>query len=225
MIRNLKAMVLAVTALCAVGAMVAPAAPADQLTSDGSVTITGKDSSKSTFTGFGLSASCQGEYTVGLENQTPHTYFDPSILFVARFTVAPHYTKCDSTSGESQLSSTLTMNGCDYLVEIGNGTESWEVVCPEGQQIEMHSYSSSSHSLSLCTVSIPDQSGISGGDVENVKEGGVEKLTVKESLSSINATRSGLCGSGGTESAAMDLHVVISGVNKKGEPTGISITP
>jgi hypothetical protein len=230
MTRKLRTLGLALVALFVVGAMTASAALAEsQLTSDGPVELTGKDSEgeKATFTGFGLTASCQGEYTVGLENQTPHTFFDPSMIFVAIFTVAPHYTNCTAKLGESSVPDTVTMNGCDYLVHVGNGAEHWEVVCPGGQQIEMHSYSGSSHLSSICTIKVPGQTGISGGAVENLKEGGVEKLVVKEPLSSIRATKSGvLCGgSSETENASMDMHAVISGVNEEGKATGISITP
>ncbi len=227
MIRNLKTLGLVLALTCAAGVTAGTAVAAERLTSDGPVKLSGVDSGeKATFTGFGLSATCNGGYDIGLENQTPHVFFDPSIIFVATFTVTPQYTSCVNKMGEVQQPGTVTMNGCDYLVHVANGAETWDVVCPGGQQIEMHSYTNASHTTSICTVKVPAQSGIAGGSHENVKEGGVEKVVVKGPLTGIKATKSGiLCGgSSETTTASMDIRAVVSGVNEKGGATGISIT-
>lgn len=229
MIRNLKALSLALVAVFAMSAVVGSPASAQQgeLTSDGPVKLTGKDSGeKISLTGFEMSVTCEGEYTIGLENETPHTFWDPSIIFVAIFTIAPHYNNCEASTGET----TLTMNGCDYLIHVvndGGGGEfgtTADIVCPGSSQIEVHMYSSSSHSLSICTVKVPPQTGATGGVLKTISEGGVHKLTLKGPISGLKVTKSGLCGSGEINNGALDVHAVIGGINKAGEPTGITVT-
>ncbi|HET8861827.1 MAG TPA: hypothetical protein VFM94_01080 [Solirubrobacterales bacterium] len=155
-------------------------------------------------------------------------------------TVTPHYRQtqtppnqntanCDVEAGASTLSATVTMNGCDFeFYEFktaggGNGTYSFlaDVVCPAGKTIEVHIYSSHTHSLQLCKVTIGSQEGLTGFHATNTAN---ETVDLTGTSKNIKAKKSGLCGAGETEVAEYNLDVNVGAHNEGNLAEGITIS-
>jgi hypothetical protein len=226
MIRNLKAMGLALAVVLATSATVASAASAaGQLTSDGPVKLTGT-SAGGAATAFGFKVECHEHATVGAVGETPHGFLTPP---VSAFTVQTLSTNCVATIGATVASATVTTNGCDGVTKIGETISAgkWggtgEIVCPESKQIEIHAYTNSAHTSSICTVKIPPQTGLTGGSVENIAGG---KITLGGTIKGVKATKTGVLCGGTAETNSAEVHgdAVVSGTNKAGEATAISIS-
>jgi hypothetical protein len=228
MIRNLKgfgaALLLAVFAMSAVAASAASAAPG-VLTSDGPVKLTGT-SAGGAATAFGFKVECHEHATVGAVGETPHGFLTPP---VSSFTVQTQSTNCVATIGVTIAPATVTTNGCDGVTKIGEtiSAEKWggtgEIVCPESKQIEIHAYTNSAHTSSICTVKIPPQTGLTGGSVENIAGG---KITLGGTVKGIKATKTGVLCGGTAETNSAEVHgdAVVSGTSNAGEATAISIS-
>jgi hypothetical protein len=225
MTHKLKVLGIAMVAVFAVSAIMATAASAGQFTSTGKTKLASTEK-EATLTAFGLKVTCHSFSDIGNVNETPHGFISSG---ATTFTVTPTLTGCFSFIGETKVSSTVTLNGCDSVLHIGsiigggpryNG--SGDIVCPAGKEIEIHAYSSAAHSSTLCTVKIPAQSGLSNGTIEtsgsNLKLGGPVK--------GMKATKTGiLCGgSGETTTGEQDISAEITGTNEAGSATAISVS-
>ena len=137
MIRNFKALGIAVIAALAMSAVVASAASADNFTA-ASYPAEGSGGQTTTheFTVQGSAVKCaEAKFTGTLA--AANTYM----------TVSPEYKKCQAFGF---LEATVSMNGCTYKFDAGTGgTGSVEVVCPSGQTITVVA--------ATCTVHIPPQ--------------------------------------------------------------------
>jgi hypothetical protein len=230
MIRNLKALGLALVAVFAMSAVVASAASAaiPSLTSDGPVTLSGSDNvgTKSTLTAFGLKTECNATYHAHKYNVTPRVFIPSGATTV---TVTPTYSNCLGVIGGTSTPATVTFNGCDYVLHIGNtvaGVEKYggttDIVCPEGQQIEIHVYTNSSHATTICTIKVPGQTGLAGVTVQN--SGG--NLVLGGPITGIRASKTGiLCGgTAETTTGEEDISITVSGKNEAGGATSVSIS-
>jgi hypothetical protein len=226
MIRNLKALGLALAVVLATSATVASAASAaGQLTSDGPVKLTGT-SAGGAATAFGFKVECHEHATVGAVGETPHGFLTPP---VSAFTVQTQSTNCVATIGATAAPATVTTNGCDGVTKIGETISAgkWggtgEIVCPPNSQIEIHAYTSAAHTSTICTVKIPAQTGLSGGTVENIAGG---KITLGGTIKGIKATKTGVLCGGTAETNSAEVHgdAVVSGTNNVGAATAISIS-
>jgi hypothetical protein len=222
-----KALGFAVVFLAFISTLFSSVAQAGEqgvLTSTG-LTLDGAEATPGKFTAFGFKVECKGTYTGHRYNETPHQVIPPEATTV---TVTPAYNECSSFIGETKAPSTVTMNGCDYVVHIGGtlGAGKWatttDIVCPEGAQVEMHAYTSAAHSSTICTVKVPAQTGLTGGFVTNLAAG---KLTLGGPIKGIKATRTGiLCGGPAeTNAAEEDLDVEVSGT-EAGGPAAVEIS-
>jgi hypothetical protein len=243
MIHNLKALGLALVAILAMSAMYVSAASAQTkgwLTSDGPVTLEGTDTvgekSKLTFVSGGEvkgTIECHGSYVIGTKGVTPHDEFmNLGLGLVTSITVAPTYTSCNAKIGAATASATFTMNGCDYVLTVGNTTTApkyavtGDLICPEGKLVEIHLYPTVEHKTSICTYTFNAQNGKTGGFAQN--DGAVPRtVTLGGSFNNIAMTRhpSVLCGAK-LESAEskLDIHALLQGTNESGKETDLFIS-
>ncbi len=230
MIRNLKVLGLALVAVFAMSAVAASAASAaGSLTSDGPVTVEATEASAK-LTAFGnQKLECAATYTVGNVNSTSSPgVHKPLILPTSALTIIPHYTKCSAyINNVTQGSATVTMNGCDFVLNIGvkSGTKypgTVDIICEVGKEIEVHVYSSVAHTTSVCTYKIPAQKGLVGGFAENSGE----NVKLGGPVTGIKVSKTGiLCGGTKEETGAtQDIETEAKGTNGEGKATKIEVT-
>jgi hypothetical protein len=235
MLRNVKVLGLFLVAGLAMSAMAASSASAQVhkgwLTSDGPVKLTGTEN-PATLTAFGnQKLECHVHYDIGNVGETPHGFIEPP---ATEFTVKPTYSNCTASIGATKAPATVTTNKCDFVIKIGETIElgKWgttaKVVCenPATESIEVHAYSSSAHTTTICTMKFPAQEGPTGGFVTNVEEEGQWTITLGGTLNNITATKTGiLCGgTAETKTAEQHLDAHITGFNEADEQTDITIT-
>jgi hypothetical protein len=232
MIRNLKALGLALVAVFAMSAIAASAASAatpGEFTSTGNVTVTGTGTETFTFEA-GQFVTCTGHHTIMNQNATPWGFFNPG-AGLTTLTDQAHYTACTAHVGVQSLPATVTTNGCDFLLHIGEtkvGTTEYEgtadVVCGVNETIEIHVYEKSPDVTSICTYKVPAQTGLKSekGLIKN----NAGKIEVKGNVLGITSSRTGvLCGGPKeTKAAVQEANTTASGTNEAKEATSISVT-
>jgi hypothetical protein len=251
MIRNLKTLGLALFALLALGAVAASAASAQvaeqgELTSDGPVTLTGKNTPETVnaFTAFGNSTKCPNAlYTGHKYNVTPHEGI-PSGSTTS--TITPHYGACTSTV--FNFPTTVDMNGCDYVFHLetttpaGNKEKTYGVTativnCPAGKHIQVTVFTSgSAHGAGtnpFCTVTITENAlGYKGLHATDL---GTGKIKIHGTIVGIEADQDrgphplpfGIpCAEAETKEGELHLDITVSGHNpaKPKTETTISIS-
>lgn len=246
MIRNLKALGLALGAILALSAITASTALAQQgsLTSDGPVTLIAEQTGGGgplTFTGtqtgaesangltaFGGKAHCAG---------TTYTGHKPSILPIflipsgsTQVTVTPHYGKCTLFGKPA----TIDMNGCDYVFDF-EGTTGAEkfgvkttIVCPSGKHIQVTMFENEAKHTegnSFCMFTLTEKAtayaGLAATDTGNGRidvTGTLKEITVHEK------SEAALCAEATTTSAELHLDIEIEGRNAGGVQKAISIS-
>ncbi len=236
MIRNLKALGLALVAVFAMSALAASAAQAvttdGEFTSDGKVTVTGHGTESLTFEA-GQKLTCTGHHTVMPENQTPWNFFNPG-AGLTTLTDQAHYSNCVAQVGAQTLPATVTTNECDFLLHIGETTAPLNtgtytvtptVKCKnQGETIEVHVYQQASHATSVCTYKVGEQN-LAPGKLHstNIAGGTIE---VSGEVTGITASRTGvLCGgTKETKAAIQHANTILTGTNEAGGATAISVT-
>jgi hypothetical protein len=242
--RNLKALSLALVAVFAMAAMYASTVSAQtqgRLTSVGPVTLEGTDTvgqkSKLIFVSGGVpkgEIECHGSYVVGTKGVTPHDEFmNLGVGGVTSITVVPTYTSCSAKVGAATAPATVTLNGCDVVLGVGNTTTApkytltADFICPAEKVVEMHLYQNAEYKTSICTYTVAEQTGKTGAFVQN--EGAVAPRTgtLGGTFTGISATRhnSVLCGAK-LESAEskLEIHALLQGTNESGKETDLFIS-
>ncbi len=236
MIRNLKALGLALVAVFAMSAMTASAASASGvLTSDGPVTLDGVDtgefgSGANALTAFGNEVECENStYTGHKYNVTPHTFIESG---ESTATITPNYKngKCVAAG----FPATVQTAGCDYVFHIGEVAKDNEgnpisgtyevtadLVCEGGSVVYVEAFAGESHGFRVCTDTITSQSGLEGTAHLTNTEGDID---LTGDFEGIVASQSGLCGAGNTEEGVLHTDVTITGTNEEGGATSISIS-
>jgi hypothetical protein len=187
MIRNLKVLGLAITAVLAIGAMMASAATAAEFTaSEYPAQITGSNTKGSeVFSTEGGDVECNSHFISASQNAASST-----------LTVTPAYTSCEAFGF---LSATVNTEGCTYVFHATEGSAGVykshvDVNCPAGQSIKV--------TASTCKAEIKAQTGLTTVKTTNITEGAdAGKVTVQPEVSSIayTVTQDGfLCPFGGT---------------------------
>jgi hypothetical protein len=161
MTRNLKVLGLALVAVFAMSAMAASSASAQKLTSDGPVTLLGTQTGaagSNKLSAFGGKTECaSAKYTGHKVNVTPHEKIPSG---ASQATITPHYGVCNTNFIGINFSTTVDMNGCDYVFDlltktaVGTYPVRATVVCPAGQFIKVTLYSSGTHTSPFCTLTI-----------------------------------------------------------------------
>jgi len=173
MIRNLKALALAMGAMLSMAAVLASAAQAETgvlTAAQFPAFVTGEQQGGVTFD--------IGEAPI--RTVTCASKLDGTLNFPTDpVTFTPTYSNCSSEPGGA-TPVTITMNGCDYLVGFGRpgttgqpattGTMHAWVNCPAGQQIEIHVYENAflhAANVSTCTYDIKPQGPVPAGIYHN----------------------------------------------------------
>lgn len=233
MIRNLKALGLALVAVFAMGAVMASAASAQgKLTSDGPVTLDGSQTgaaSANQLSAFGSTVQCTTvTYTGHKSDVTPHALI-PSGSSSA--TINPSYSGCTANTSLGVKPATVDLTSCDFELTIGAATAGgggWGVTahldCDTGDEAHVEIYNDANHTERICTVTFGEQTA-HGADVLNTSGGHIGLLGT---FTGIVAKREGLClldGKGtNTTSATLSTDVTVSGTDENEEPTAIEIS-
>jgi hypothetical protein len=184
MIRNLKALGLALVAMLAMSAVVASAGQAANFTAaEYPATLTGEQiaSEKHVFTvAGGRKVTCEGATFSG-------TLTSPS----STQTITPAYSACHANILGAILPATVTFNDCDYLFHVTAGaTHDWtgtaDLVCPT-KDVEIHVYKESATHIDaneVCHYTITGQTGLSKIEYK-VTTGMPNDLDVKANVTGI----------------------------------------
>jgi|SRR5680860_824801 len=231
MIRNLKALGLALVAVFAMSAMAASGASAQALTADGPVTLDGTEvgaPNENALTSFGGVTRCpESTYTGHKVNATPHELIPSG---ASEVTLTPNYNQpaCVSESGGSSFSSTVEMTSCDYVLTIGATTGgegtygvSAAVDCAPGDAIHVTQFAGESHGFRVCSVTVPEQGGLTGAHVTDQGNG---HLLLKGTFTGIEASRSGLCGATSTTEGEFHVNATVNGTDDEGNATAVSLS-
>ena len=193
MIRNLKALGLAVMAAFAFSAVAASGAQALTVDAPGAVTITGEQLTL-------VPPHDDHEFTLssGRGFTCNNAVFDGTVNDGDTFiTVTPTYSGCFSNGTQP---TTVTHNGCDYKFYGGttepDSTHAFHKVtvdleCPKDKDIEVHVYSSHANHTAgtvLCTYTIKPFVGTHENTLENTT-GTIKDLDLTTTVSNIPVTR------------------------------------
>ncbi len=232
MIRNLKALGLALVAVFAMSAIAATAASAQNgtLTSDGPVKLVGKNTAGgiNKLTALGISVECPNAHYTGFKyEQTPHVFIPND---VSTFTVTAEYGKCKtSLDGDA----TVDMNGCDYNFHltgtsgVDEYTLSTTVKCPPNAHIVVTAWFTTggdNGSAAPCKMTIlqkaTDYEGLRA--VDNTNGTG----RVKGTIEGIEAEGTGgfPCPNGLTKTAKLEIDATLNGLNEAGGATGVGLS-
>jgi hypothetical protein len=243
MIRNLKALGLALVAVFALSAVVASAASAQNgiLTSTGPVTLIGTQTGTANqLSAFGGTTTCSNtttKYTGHKYNVTPHTFIPNNS---STFTVTPHYMGCTSKIGAAIFPTTIDMNGCDYDFHLEGTTPGVDtytlkafVTCPTGQHITITIFATAAkHTANepFCDITITENAGGYVGLHATETTSPTKKVVIngeiKELISADKSSPTGsiLCPTESTNTASLVQDVELEGKNEAGSTTGISLS-
>lgn len=237
MIRNLKALGLALVAVFAMSAIAASAAQAGHYTGGANPTILdGSATTNQVFeTESELPLTCT-TVAAGAGTEIPGGT-------ATTITVNPVYTNCSSLVNND---TTVTMNGCDYTfteptTNGGNadlGTIPVDLHCPAGHKIEVHIYTSSSHATSFCTVTIFPWNEAEGEEAteqsvgtvsyENTTSVSPKVVHVTANISGLSYTEHGaLCPDGNTVLKHNGVYrgsITVSGTSEAGASVNVEVS-
>jgi hypothetical protein len=211
--RNLKVLGLALVAVLALGAMVASAASADDLTAESyPATLTGTQEGVDTLTipEVGTTA-CEGTTYHGTisaattaQSVTP-TYPPPT---------APKH--CLSLGFPAEVHT----NGCTYTLRVGVGvtTGTVDIVCPAGKEITI-TVNVPSPMVLKCTIHLPPQTGKATLTYKNVGTLKTREVTVEANVTGLTVTTTKPSGGGGigacpektTNAAKLEAKAIVTG--------------
>lgn len=201
MIRNLKALGLALAAILAMSVVAASSASAHNLTAPTYPQhLLGEDiGAADTFTVGEDELSCHGEtFTATLTGP------------VTDVEVTPNYETCQTVG--SGWNVTVTENGCTYVFKWAEHVETdWDkahvyIKCPVGQTIEIHHYSSThnhSTSKSSCTNTVHTQTATGTVNATSITASNDIEL---HGTATVNVTTHGVCSLGFTITVSSIYH-------------------
>ncbi|MET0306448.1 MAG: hypothetical protein ABW196_09510, partial [Solirubrobacterales bacterium] len=171
MTRKLKLLGTVLMAACALSAVAASAAFAQQgtVTSDGPFKLTateigGEGANEFNFGGGIPGAKCvDSSFEGGALGATPHTTIPSGST---TFTIAPTYKSCKV----GFLPATVKPTTCDFVFHLGQttgGTHTYgltaDVECTTpGDEIHLEVYTDAAHTNKVCSITFPQQTGITG---------------------------------------------------------------
>jgi hypothetical protein len=244
MIRNLKALGIAVVAVLALSAIAASTASAQQgtLTSTGSVTLTGVNSGAATenrLTMFGFSTECPNvKYTGHKAGSTTEGIPSGSTTT----TITPHYGVCTTPVPLiGPFPTTIDMNSCDYTFDLKETTGgvagtyglTTTVHCTKtGDDIQITMFTKGKpHTTEnhFCTITITPKTDYTGLHATNIAGGTIRIHGVIEGIEAHKIPsawdKSSLCEKEETTTTAkLDVNWLVSGDNAAGSPTEISLS-
>ncbi|MGC1851388.1 MAG: hypothetical protein WA687_02980 [Solirubrobacterales bacterium] len=245
MIRSLKILVLALVAALAMSAGGLSTALAQEeqglLTSEKStpVTLTAKETGgagANALTAFGAKAECPGStYTGHKYNVTPHALI---LSGATRVTLTPHY-KQENCIVAGIWRMTVEMNGCDYVLNIGETTPigneegtygvTTDIVCPGGKSIAITMYKTEpkhDNDEPFCILKLKEQAGLKGAHATDLGNGYID---IAGTFEGIHIDKAGIeapffCPNQTTSTGKLDVDLTVEAVNGTGDPTAISIS-
>jgi hypothetical protein len=237
MIRNLKALGVALAAVFALSAVAATAASAQNgtITSTGNVTLTATENAgqQNAFTTFGLEVKCPGStYTFHKLNSS--TAFIPND--VSQATITPHY-KQPCVAEPGGFPTTIDMNGCDYAITLGTTTAvanqyntTFHVVCAGANQITTTIFTNAAkHAANkpFCNLHMGTQSNLAGATAKDNLNGTIQ---INGTVKGITEQRTNggedplLCAAAQTNMAELDINITATGKNEAGSATSVSLS-
>ena len=247
--RNLKTLGLALMAVFALGAVVASASSAQgKITSDGPFTLTATETGPETanrLVAFGAFVQCPGSTYDGHKyNETHHKFLTSGATTV---TLTPTYKQTKTATepnceGPFGWRATIHMNGCDYVLHIGETTVSpadtykvtADIVCPPGKEITVTLWTSEALHTSeptkpFCVLHVPPQNGLTGADATDTTNGDFDvsgefhsiKLTRTSQASDVSPV---LCPNSETTTGKFAIDVTVKADNEAGGSTSISLS-
>ena len=237
MTRNLKAIglalllaALATSALAATGAFAEEeeGAPGTLTAAAYPATLDGTDVAGQTnaFTLFGEEIVCpDSSYTSG-----------QIAAATTAVTITPTYNNAQCSAGGGGHKVTVTMNGCDYQLNIGKTTTKFkdnyyvtiDLLCPPGKDVEIHKYfGMKDEFIQECKYTIKEQKGLKGAKVTNEIDAGGKTtgtFTLETGPENILASKSGTCGAEDTKVGKIDMNITFKGTDKDGKADNIEIT-
>jgi hypothetical protein len=251
MIRNLKALGIAVVAVLVLSAAVGSAASAQQgtLTSTGPVTLTGVNSgaaSENRFTAFGTYTECPNAKYTGHKSltvfQTEAGKKHELIPVPAtQITVAPHYGVCTTPVPlVGPFPATIDMNSCDYTFDLKETTGgvagtygvTATVHCLPGKDIEITDFTkgkphtTENHFCTIVITPVTDYIGLHATDLGNGTlriHGSIEGIEAHTKPSAWDPLF--FCQEEKTTTTAkLDINLLVSGDNAAGAATNISLS-
>ena len=225
MIRNLKALGLALVAMLAMSAMAAASASAQEgevyeTAGIYPVHIQGADVAQ-TAGDPTPSLTANGEVV----HCTKTLYTGNLTAASKRVTITPTYEDCHSPTPV-----TVTMNGCAYEFHhatTGANTDTWPITadleCPVGKVAEVHKYSSMANhtaGTSNCTLTMAAQTGLTGATLYEETTAG-DPLRIEGTVHSIKTQTHGACSFGFTININAQLHLSATVTGTDGRELGI----
>jgi hypothetical protein len=194
MTRNLKALLLALTAVLALGAFAAASASAKYDSEIEKTLLHGTNTGEHTFTTSVGNVVCNNATFKG--SQTGTLVNTPEKAYTAKtIKVLPSYNNCKAFGFNAEVK----MNGCEYeFLEPTSLKASTKILCPTGKQIEIVAFG-------FCTMTVGAQS--PGGTVSYTNEGAGSGRFTKTTSAVTGIVYGGNCGSGnnGTYSGVTDV--------------------
>jgi len=233
MIRNLKALGLALVAIFAMSAVVASAAHATAASfswDSGTTRLTGTAASiadggtqKTTITGGALSISCDTVYANASVAGTSATSIttDTKITYTnsAEEAAGEKHTCTNNLGGKVTLSTT----DCNYRFNAGetvtasSSKGTMDIVCPAG------STGFTVTSAGLCTIHTFAQNGL--GPVNySTMTGPPEDITIEFNITNKTYTHTGLCGNATKADGTYTGKITVKGSNASGGQTNVTVT-
>jgi hypothetical protein len=237
MIRNLKALGLALIAVFAFAAISAAGASAEtpetkihgalQTTPDGTANITGTElggNHKFVVAGIGTVECQESEFHGHIAGKTTSPTFTPT------------YNLCTMTVFGVSRPATVTHNECTYTLTAHHfleeqdtkGTGQIHVVCPPGKKIEIHVFNNAAHTELRCTYAVEPQTISTGISFHNTAVGSNGKKVVDITATKAPAITKKLSGTvlqcGGAEFASEYTGTVEGHAkNAAGEPVDLEV--
>jgi hypothetical protein len=237
MIRDLKALGLGLVAVFAISATTAPIAFAQgKLTSASPVTLQGIQVGEglNATTAFGFKEEClNGIYTGHRLGSTTESIASGS----TQVTIHPPSGVCQTVASGFSFSTTVDMNGCDYVFDFGGTTGgiagtygvNLTIVCPQGQHIQTTLFTNSTHTNAnrFCTITYTHKSTPYTGLHATNGPGG--HISIAGTVTGIKADRTTgdggdsnalLCPTQTTETAQLHVNLTVAGAG--GNPISLS---
>jgi hypothetical protein len=199
MIRNLKALGLALVAVFALSAVGAGAASAAEFHSTSASTkISASQTTTHKFTSTAGEVTCEKATFAGTQ----------ATATASSVEVTPTYTGCHIIIFGGTISATINHNECKYKL-YSNGEA--DVICPAGKSITV--------SGAGCTISVGSQKGLKSVEYKN----NGSHIDITANLSGISYSHSGFtCGSGSGTTGTYKGTTTASGTDTSGNPATIS---
>jgi hypothetical protein len=218
MMRNLKALGLALIALFAMSAVVASTASAQlgKITSDGPVTLKGTETGagQNRLTAFSTNVECPGSTYTGHKTNSESSGVVSGETSV---TIRPNYINCV----QGGVPAEVDMNGCHYAFydattnPVGNKEDTYSVKADIVGKDCTHIVVTTN----LCAMTIKRQTGITGAHLKTTTV--PDDVDLTGTFSGIHA----VCGFLTTSNAQLDVDVTIKGFNPvTSVETGVTIT-